>query len=53
MIGKPAIVTITPAPELAFQSAESGVPIVVRDPNALISDQLRQLTDRLIAKGAE
>ena len=53
MIGKPAIVTITPAPELAFQSAESGVPIVIRDPNALISDQLRQLTDRLIAKGTE
>jgi len=25
IIGKPAIVTITPAPELAFQSAESGV----------------------------
>jgi MinD-like ATPase involved in chromosome partitioning or flagellar assembly len=54
MIGKPAIVTITPAPELAFQSAESGVPIVIRDPNALISDQLGDNSpDRLIAKGAE
>ncbi len=50
MIGKPALGSITPAPELAFQSAENGVPLVLHDPNALISDQMRQLADRLASK---
>jgi DNA-binding response OmpR family regulator len=50
MIGQPVIGMVTPAPELAYQSAESGVPIVVRDPNAMVSDQIRQITDRIMAK---
>jgi DNA-binding response OmpR family regulator len=50
ILGQPVIGMITPAPELAYQSAESGVPIVVRDPNAMVSDQIRQITDRIMAK---
>jgi pilus assembly protein CpaE len=50
ILGQPVIGMITPAPELAYQSAESGVPIVVRDPNAMVSDQIRQVTDRIMSK---
>jgi CheY-like chemotaxis protein len=50
MLTQPAMGMITPAPELAYQSAESGVPIVVRDANAMVSDQVRQITDRIMAK---
>jgi Flp pilus assembly CpaE family ATPase len=50
MLSQPAMGMITPAPELAYQSAESGVPIVVRDANAMVSDQIRQITDRVMAK---
>jgi CheY-like chemotaxis protein len=49
LLNQPAMGMITPAPELAYQSAESGVPIVARDPNARISDQIRQVTDRVMA----
>jgi Flp pilus assembly CpaE family ATPase len=49
LLNQPAMGMITPAPELAYQSAESGVPIVARDPNAMISDQIRQVTDRVMA----
>jgi CheY-like chemotaxis protein len=51
ILGQQAIGMVTPAPELAYQAAESGVPIVVRDPNAMVSEQIRQITDRVIAKG--
>jgi DNA-binding response OmpR family regulator len=51
ILGQQAIGIVTPAPELAYQAAESGVPIVVRDPNAMVSEQIRQITDRVIAKG--
>jgi CheY-like chemotaxis protein len=50
MLAQPAMGMITPAPELAYQSAESGVPIVARDANAMVSDQIRQVTDRIMAK---
>jgi hypothetical protein len=50
MLTQPTMGMITPAPELAYQSAESGVPIVVRDANAMVSDQIRQITDRIMAK---
>jgi CheY-like chemotaxis protein len=50
LLAQPAMGMITPAPELAYQSAESGVPIVVRDANAMVSDQIRQITDRVLAK---
>lgn len=50
MLSQPAMGMITPAPELAYQSAESGVPIVARDANAMVSDQIRQVTDRVMAK---
>jgi len=50
ILSQPAMGMITPAPELAYQSAESGVPIVARDPSAMVSDQIRQVTDRVMAK---
>jgi CheY-like chemotaxis protein len=50
LLTQSAMGMITPAPELAYQSAESGVPIVARDPNAMVSDQIRQATDRVMAK---
>jgi MinD-like ATPase involved in chromosome partitioning or flagellar assembly len=50
ILGQPVIGMITPAPELAYQSAESGVPIVIRDPNAMVSDQIRQVADRIMSK---
>jgi CheY-like chemotaxis protein len=50
LLAQPAMGMITPAPELAYQSAESGVPIVARDANAMVSDQIRQVTDRIMAK---
>jgi CheY-like chemotaxis protein len=50
LLTQPAMGMITPAPELAYQSAESGVPIVARDANAMVSDQIRQVTDRIMAK---
>jgi DNA-binding response OmpR family regulator len=51
ILGQQAIGIVTPAPELAYQAAESGVPFAVRDPNAMVSEQIRQITDRIIAKG--
>jgi DNA-binding response OmpR family regulator len=50
LMGQQAMGMITPAPELAYQAAESGVPIVARDATAMVSDQIRQLADRIIAK---
>lgn len=50
LLGQQTLGMITPAPELAYQAAESGVPMVARDPTAMVSDQIRQLTDRIMAK---
>jgi DNA-binding response OmpR family regulator len=50
LLGKQTIGMITPAPELAYQAAESGVPMVARDATAMVSDQIRQVTDRIMAK---
>jgi Flp pilus assembly CpaE family ATPase len=50
ILGQPVIGMVTPAPELGYQSAESGVPIVARDANAMVSDQIRQIADRVMAR---
>jgi CheY-like chemotaxis protein len=44
----PVISVIPPAPELAFQSAEMGVPLFTLQPDSLVSSQIRDLA-RLIA----
>jgi CheY-like chemotaxis protein len=50
LLGQQTLGMITPAPELAYQAAESGVPMVARDATAMVSDQIRQVSDRIAAK---
>jgi CheY-like chemotaxis protein/MinD-like ATPase involved in chromosome partitioning or flagellar assembly len=38
---------ITPAAELAFQGAETGIPMVTAQPNALVAQQIRKLAEDL------
>ena len=40
---------ITPAPELAFQAAEQGRPMVSSQPTSLVAQQLRNIMERLVA----
>ncbi len=44
------ITVIPPAPELAFQAAEVGVPMVQFQPDSLASSQIRDLAKYLLAK---
>ncbi len=39
--------TITPAPELAFQAAEEGVPMEMMQPKSLVAQQFRAIADYL------
>ena len=39
---------VTPAPELAFQAAESGNPMVLSQPTSLVAQQLRNIADYLV-----
>jgi len=38
---------ITPAPELAFQSAEQGIPMVMKQPDSLVARQFRIIAEHL------
>ncbi|MGJ3238953.1 MAG: response regulator [Anaerolineae bacterium] len=38
---------ISPAPELAFQSGEQGIPMVILQPNAMVSGQFVKLADEM------
>jgi CheY-like chemotaxis protein len=38
---------VTPAPELAFQSCENGVPMVTAQPNSLAVQQIQKIADHL------
>lgn len=40
---------IPPAPELAFQAAERGMPMVMLQPESLVAIQFRQLAEHLVA----
>jgi CheY-like chemotaxis protein len=42
------LVVFTPAPELAFQTAKSNVPIVIQHPDNLVSQQFAKLADSLV-----
>jgi hypothetical protein len=44
------ITVIPPAPELAFQAAEVGVPMVQFQPDSLASSQIRDLAKYLLTK---
>ncbi|MEA3351512.1 MAG: response regulator [Chloroflexota bacterium] len=39
---------ITPAPDLAYKSRESGVPMVIQQPNSLTAEQFKKLAKALI-----
>ena len=41
---------ITPAPELAYQAAEAGMPMILAQPQSLYTDQLKKLTQQLSQK---
>jgi CheY-like chemotaxis protein len=38
---------VTPAPELAFQSSENGIPMVTAQPDSLAAQQIQMIADRL------
>jgi pilus assembly protein CpaE len=39
---------VTPAPELAFQSYEGGVPMVISQPNSLVTQQIQTIAEYLL-----
>ncbi len=42
---------ISPAPELAFQAAESGSPIVLFQPTSIVANQMNKLAEELSTRG--
>ncbi|MFN8373518.1 MAG: response regulator [Anaerolineae bacterium] len=45
LLGQEIRAIISAAPELAFQATESGTPIVIAQPNAIVSNQLAKLAE--------
>jgi septum site-determining protein MinD len=45
------LTVITPAPELAYQANEAGMPMVLLQPDSLTADQLARLAQMLVQKG--
>lgn len=43
MLGRELVIVIPPAPELAFQSADKGEPMISIQPDNIVSDQIRKL----------
>jgi CheY-like chemotaxis protein len=43
MLGREILAIISPAPELAFQAVEAGSPMVLQQPNAVITGQITKL----------
>jgi pilus assembly protein CpaE len=43
MLGREILAIISPAPELAFQAAEAGMPMVVQQPTAIVASQIIKL----------
>jgi pilus assembly protein CpaE len=41
---------ISPAPELAFQAAEAGLPIVLFQPNSIVANQFGKLAEEIVAR---
>ncbi|MBN1978087.1 MAG: response regulator [Anaerolineae bacterium] len=40
---------VTPAPELAFQSQENGIPMVISQPNSLVAQQIQSIAEYLLS----
>jgi DNA-binding response OmpR family regulator len=47
ILGHEMLAIISPAPELAFQAAEAGFPIVLYQPTAIVATQMNKLADEL------
>ncbi len=50
ILGTNNIAMISPAPELAFQAAEAGVPLVRYQPDAIIVSQFSKLTEEILKR---
>lgn len=46
----PIAVAFTPVPELAYQAAKKNIPIVIQQPDSLVSQQFTKLSDLLTSK---
>lgn len=53
ILGNNNIAMISPAPELAFQAAESGVPLVQYQPDAIIVNQFGKLAEEMVKRAGE
>ncbi len=49
MLQRELIGVVPPAPELAFQATEQGIPMVVMQPNSLVANQIRAAADVLLS----
>jgi len=52
VVGHEMTAIIAPAPELAFQAAEAGAPIVQFQPASVVANQFAKLADELVARRA-
>jgi hypothetical protein len=50
-LGQDIIAIVPPAPEVAFQAADQGEPIIMVQPGNIVSDQFRELA-RFLLMGA-
>ncbi len=51
-LGRTFITTIPPVPDLAFQSLEAGVPLVLQQPGVLLARQLQTVVDTILSNGS-
>ena len=47
ILGHEMTAIISPAPELAFQAAEAGFPIVLFQPNSIVANQITKLSEEI------
>ncbi|WP_119072902.1 response regulator [Aggregatilinea lenta] len=50
LLNHPMTAIISPAPEVAFQAAEAGMPIVLFQPNAIVASQFTKLAEEISAR---
>ncbi|MBN1679919.1 MAG: response regulator [Anaerolineae bacterium] len=50
ILGHEMTAIISPAPELAFQAAEAGFPIILYQPNSIVANQFSKLAEELSAR---
>ncbi len=48
MLQSTILCVVPPAPELVFQAGESGLPLVMMQPNSLVSNQIRELAHQVV-----